>query len=222
MTKRALGSQFEHLFAQQKFKGMPSVDIQAVARSQVKRDAALEANRGPLLTANPNQMAFPGMEHLSHPGASFVASGGHFTAHEVKIRSLTHNGNWQEHPGNEIVAHHPDLRSGFSTVDPRSEASLPPDQTHSGSAVGRITWHEGEAPGDLDNAVEMIEVDHGLKHQGIGKALGGVAAAMTRPGSQPGMSKFRTAEGDRWAQELEEKGVVKRPPNSVTGFGGPW
>ena len=204
MSKSALvGKQFEHLFAQQRFKGMPSIDLQAQAKAVAART---HQEPGPLMTGDPNQMAFPGMEHLAHAGAGLLARGYHFTAHEVPITHYVHDDpeNPIVTPGNEILAHNRDLRQGFSEIDPRSEG-------HEHSAVGRITWHEGENPGDLPNAVEMIEVDHGLKGQGVGRTLGTIASTMTRPGSQPGMSKFRTREGHAWASKLAEKGVVKIP-----------
>ena len=57
--------------------------------------------------ANPNQMALPGMEDLSHPGAHVLAQGYHFehTVDEFGTRSLwamkgTHLGGylqWQQH-----------------------------------------------------------------------------------------------------------------------------
>lgn len=153
---------------------------------------------------DPNQMAFPGLEHLAHPGARFLARGGWFSHHEIPSKLVvdTTGQSVKSMRMNEIVAHH------------REDAPFWGWEGESGEhehGVGSITWYQGKPPSDLRNAVTMIEVSDELKGRGIGRALGGVANSMTRRGAQPGMSRYRTYEGDEWAQRLARRGKVKIP-----------
>jgi hypothetical protein len=141
-----------------------------------------DAQFGGFFKANPNQMALPGMEELSHPGARVLARGYHFEHHS---KPLTPDawGRPSRGRGHTLSVR---FRGGSSDI---SELHWPdePDRG-AGLSKGEIGW---------------VHTQDYKRGEGLATALYGVGREMAKV--KPRHSTVRTQQGDAWARTTVKK-----------------
>lgn len=144
---------------------------------------------------NPNQMALPGMEELSHPGAKALA----------------------EEPTGMFFHHGPDKYDNRANitfaVDNGPNASYDPRYPSEGRprdyiGVGHMAWNAGPAykhplgAGQIRKGeIEDLHVDSAYRRKGIAAAMFNVSRQML-PYMKPTHSPERTRAGDSWARAV--------------------
>lgn len=139
---------------------------------------------------NPNQMALPGMEELSHPGAKVLAAN--------PDGMFFHQGP-DEYSKNASISF--GLENGES-YDDNAEAMR---KDYIG--VANMKWNAGpkREPGPVERGeIENIHVDSAYRRQGIGTAMWGIGRQML-PYVKPQHSVDRTEKGDAWAKSVGGK-----------------
>ena len=135
-------------------------------------------NHRQFFKANPNQMAFPGMEEHAHPGAKALAEGYSFHFNAVPDPTTkTRNAHLLE----------------LSLQKPGE----PPAST--------LNWVDLKQP-DFElgpGEISMVETRPGEEGKGLASALYGVGRTMAR--IKPRHSTKRTQSGDRWARSVSQK-----------------
>lgn len=149
-----------------------------------------EVSRAQFWKSDPNQMALPGMEEHSHPGARLLSQGYHFEHEAMEIPG----GAWnhESHP----------IEHTLSTMTPE------------GHTAGKLSWVHGNAPavGLSPGEISMVET-HGPRHTGIATAMYGVGRQMARV--KPRHSTIRTAAGDGWAKTTVAKYGGRVPKKNI-------
>jgi hypothetical protein len=131
--------------------------------------------------ANPNQMALPGMEELSHPGAMHLAQGYHFKSMHTSETEL-------------MTAHHPQWgEQELAALDWRRKGTYP-EWSDEGwlhhRPRGEITWVKTNDSADSEK-------------KGLATAMYGMARTMTRVKARH--STDRTSQGDQWTPKSAAK-----------------
>lgn len=116
-------------------------------------------NRQQFWKSNPNQMALPGMEEQSHPGAKLLAQGYAFRTHSTDM-----GGGQMQH---EINAVHPDLEGDARAITPHMTFGLDKGVASSLNWAGSGYRSGDESPGEIG----MVETGRGLEHQGLATTL---------------------------------------------------
>jgi hypothetical protein len=141
-------------------------------------------------TANPNQMALPGMEEHSHPGAKALSQGYRFE-HE---RTVARVGPWATHY-HSLKATHPDVAAS-------------PEVGMDREVAAKLDWR------DQGGEISMVQTQPSQQRQGLATALYGIGRTMTT--RKPQHSPRRTIEGNAWAPAASKKygGRVPKEPRS--------
>lgn len=150
-------------------------------------------NRKQFWKANPNQMALPGMEDLSHPGAVALSQGYRFVRKGNSDRA-------------QVAAH-------LSTDYP-GEDTRPPHRRQ--DSVAQLTWAKSNEAYTMDadlnkGEIEQVYTDEEHSRKGLASALYGIGRTMARV--KPQHSWNRTPDGDVWAQSVSKKygGRIPQP-----------
>jgi len=162
------------------------------------------------VTLNPSQFALPGMEHLAHPLAPYVAAGARFAFHTQPGQGYNERAYPYRPPASfntpvyehSLTAHHGQQDVG----DMWWRGNKPPDRSH--NYPGEITW-----VGRPDPKTEDVYRDNDAgvwraknqppAHKGVMSAMFEFAHEHPLPGQTtvPVHSPDRTPEGERWAQQ---------------------
>jgi hypothetical protein len=151
--------------------------------------------------ANPNQMALPGLEEHSHPGARVLAQGFRFEHHDEDVGASSGQ---DAHSHSLLVVPHTDATQRLVHGLDAHHYGLP--YSENPKAAANLMWASGrDSPrnGLSSGEIGMVETAPGHTRKGLATSLYGVGRTMAR--IKPKHSVVRTREGDKWARTTTAK-----------------